>query len=268
MKPTRRRLASRLRAGLQLSLLGSLLTALSGCQGLAGAQQAGQLSLRVQWPAFRTQALLPATQSLVVAVYREQFTGSPDYLILERGQERAVFARLAAGKARVLCLALDPQARLLNGDFAEITVLPQQKTQLVLELQPDPLADLSAAEQAALMAWLKGLFPGGMPSAAPLPVAAATPLASATPQPSAQPTAQPTAQPAEGSGSVPTSPTPEPTPSPTPPPASGGGSTGSSSGGGSASQPAPSASPSEGGSLSGEVTLQDGAPRDQTVEIQ
>ncbi len=226
----------------------------------------GSLQFRVLWPAFKTHALDQNTQRLLVGVYQGSFAGEPKYIILEAGQENALFEQLPVGQTRVFCLAFSADNTLINGDIESANVEANQRKPVLLDLQVLPLSDIDVEEAQALLAWANGLFPTPAATVTPPIQSAGAPV---SPAPTATPGAVASATPA------PTAAPPTPLPSPTPSPStdSRGGFSGGSGGG--SVNPTPTPSPTsidvggqDGGELSSEITIDDGAPRPDTVVIQ
>lgn len=226
----------------------------------------GSLQFQVRWPAFKTQALAENTHQLVVGVYQGAFSGTPRYFILEAGQERALFEQLAVGQTRVFCLAFSADNTLINGDTEMATVEANQRKPVILDLQASPFDSLPPEEAEALQQWVLQLFPAPMTSPSPI----AAPVNSGPSPLPAEPTPTP-----QGTPSALLSPTPSASPMPTPSASPETGSRGGFSGGGSSSGPTPTPSPTTidtggqtGGTLQSDISIDDGAPRPDTVVIQ
>lgn len=221
----------------------------------------GSLSFRIAWPAFKTQTLNVNTHRLVVGVYQGSFSGQATYVILEAGQENAVFEKLVPGNTKVFCLAFASDNTVINGDIENALVEANQRKPVLLDLQALPFSGIASEEAQALQRWAKSLFVTPSPTATP-----ATPTQIQSPTPTATPTTPvetPSASPIE-------------TPSPTQTLSPVTGSRDSGSSGGSSANPSPTPSPSpttidignEGGEIDSLITIDDGTPRPDTVVIQ
>lgn len=259
-----------------LSLACFLLTACQSPMPLQNTTPSGtgQLVFRFQWPGFRTQALLPETQYIVVAVYQGTFTEAATYRVIPAGQEQLRMEALPVGATQVLAVALNADQQVLNGDMDSTTILPQQRHPVLLDLQSGFLSQLSETEQQALLAWLPTILP--VPQPMPRPSSSSNAMPIPTPSPEISPTPLPpvaseSPQPQESASPQGVS---SPSPFPTTGSRSSGDSSGGSSGGGGGNNvttPTPTPSPEENENpnpLNTTVTLEDGSSRPETVVIQ
>lgn len=220
----------------------------------------GQLVFRFQWPDFLTQALLPETQYIVVAVYQGAFSEAATYRVIPAGQQQLRMEALPVGVTQVLAVALNAEQQVLNGDMDTTTILPQQRHPVVLDLQSGFLSQLSETEQQALLAWLPTVLP--VPQTTPRPSSSSNTMAIPTPSPEASltpipPVASEPPQPQQSANPQGLS---SPSPAPTP---TGSRSSGSSGGGGGGNVTTPTPNP-----LNTTVTLEEGSSRPETVVIQ